>query len=371
MRNLTIGRRMALAFGSIGLLIVMIIGVALWGNSTEQSSRAVAENASLKSRAAADLSYQAYALLYAASSLEIETGAKHATEIQEARKQYQAASAGIDAALAAMNAQTLDSIDEPIVRKLEAGIASYRDTEAKVQELLQQGTPASLNEARALIESTSVNGQITSLVTELRALLTDIRADVDKATAEASGASTRTTVLITIAAILSLILATLLAIATTRSITRPVQGTVEALDRLAAGDLRVRVHDTSKDELGQMARRLDSAMDQISETVVGIEAGAERLAASSQQLSEVSQRVSASSRSLRLKRRPSPRLLKRSLTGFRQSPHPRNNSARAKKRSPATPHRQRRSPQLPFKLPATRMRLSRGSVRAQARLVWS
>ena len=93
-------------------------------------------------------------------------------------------------------------------------------------------------------------------------------------------------------ALVGLALATGFALVIARSVTRPVKTMVDALDRVAAGDLTARSGITSRDEVGTMAASLDRAVAETQQAIGGIAMAAVTLAASAEQLSANAGQVS-------------------------------------------------------------------------------
>ena len=72
----------------------------------------------------------------------------------------------------------------------------------------------------------------------------------------------------TLLTVFALGLAVLLGFLTTRSIARPIAGLCDAADRLGAGDLAVRVAETSSDELGALAASFNEMAERLQTTTV-------------------------------------------------------------------------------------------------------
>jgi len=70
--------------------------------------------------------------------------------------------------------------------------------------------------------------------------------------------------------------------------TRPIRELVAATDRLAAGDLTVKVSVSSRDELGQLAQSFNTMVDNISNLLRGVMTTADQVAASAEELSATS-----------------------------------------------------------------------------------
>jgi methyl-accepting chemotaxis protein len=90
------------------------------------------------------------------------------------------------------------------------------------------------------------------------------------------------------------VLSFLLAVGIARLIARPLRRTVEVLNDVAEGRLDVRLPVHSSDEVGQMARALNVALDRMSEAMGKIGGEAARLKASAGDLSRVSTRMTDS-----------------------------------------------------------------------------
>ena len=89
-------------------------------------------------------------------------------------------------------------------------------------------------------------------------------------------------------------LSLVLAVLSARSVTRPVQHTVQVLDQVAAGDLRVRVQVTGSDEIARMGGALNRTLDSISEVIGLITGSAGELSQASVHLSGVAGEMSSS-----------------------------------------------------------------------------
>jgi methyl-accepting chemotaxis protein len=93
---------------------------------------------------------------------------------------------------------------------------------------------------------------------------------------------------------LAVLLGLLVAFVVSRGIVRGIQGVRSGLERLAAGDLAVRLPVKGRDEVGQMAVALNSAAGTMAATVSEIAASADAVAASAEELSASSAQISAS-----------------------------------------------------------------------------
>jgi methyl-accepting chemotaxis protein len=78
----------------------------------------------------------------------------------------------------------------------------------------------------------------------------------------------------------------------TRSVTRPVNEALAAANRLADGDLTVRIESTAKDETGQMLQAMGHMIGRLSQVVADVNSGAQALASASEEVSATAQSLS-------------------------------------------------------------------------------
>ena len=120
----------------------------------------------------------------------------------------------------------------------------------------------------------------------------DARATSAKQEAEDADAFTETLAVVVTA--LAILLGLIVAFVVSRRIVRGIQGVRGGLERLAGGDLAVRLPVRGRDEVGQMAVALNSAAATMAATVGEIAASADAVAASAEELSASSAQISAS-----------------------------------------------------------------------------
>ncbi len=94
--------------------------------------------------------------------------------------------------------------------------------------------------------------------------------------------------------VIAILLGLLVAFVVSRGIVRGIHGVRVGLERLAGGDLAVRLPVQGRDELGEMATALNSAAATMAMTVSEIAASADAVAASSEELSASSAQISSS-----------------------------------------------------------------------------
>lgn len=100
-------------------------------------------------------------------------------------------------------------------------------------------------------------------------------------------------VLITLASgiVFSLIVVIAISFLINRNIMFPIRGTVEVIESMVGGDLTKRIDVRSSDEIGNMARSMNSFIDSLHETIRGFASNAVELATASDDLNNTSDRI--------------------------------------------------------------------------------
>jgi methyl-accepting chemotaxis protein len=124
----------------------------------------------------------------------------------------------------------------------------------------------------------------------------DLQTEVaDKIGADAEALAISTRNLIIGVALAALLLGVLLAFLITRSITRPVGEALAVTQRLAEGDLTVRIDDISKDEIGQMLGAQQGLIAKLNQIIGEVKGAADALSNAAGQVSATAQSLSQSS----------------------------------------------------------------------------
>ena len=95
-----------------------------------------------------------------------------------------------------------------------------------------------------------------------------------------------------IAGAVALVLSVALASYITMAIVVPMRQAVEVSNRLAEGDLTVRINNPSKDETGQLLQAMGNMINKLSQVVTDVNSGAQALASASEEVSATAQSLS-------------------------------------------------------------------------------
>ncbi|PZP32100.1 MAG: methyl-accepting chemotaxis protein [Roseateles depolymerans] len=139
---------------------------------------------------------------------------------------------------------------------------------------------------------------------QARQVFTEARGTIEKwwkynegvaaaATASAAAAYQRVLTVFAAVAVVALALGIWAAWLITRSITGPVQKAVEAVRSVAGGDLTLRVHANSRDELGQLLNSLDEMTRNLSGMVAGVRSGCDQINVAATEIAQGNSDLSA------------------------------------------------------------------------------
>ena len=171
--------------------------------------------------------------------------------------------------------------------RLQQSWASFFDYDTKIVAAFGQGKVSKGNDL-ILGPSYSVYYKI---VQDTQALVDSVAARAQKATktAQSSAAAARDGMLIAFA--VAVVAAIGLTLIVTRSVVRPAGRVIQALQSIAAGNLAVRLGDTGKDEIADMAGAVDTAAGGVREAMVEISDEAQKLAAAADTMYRVSGQI--------------------------------------------------------------------------------
>ncbi|MFN3305251.1 MAG: methyl-accepting chemotaxis protein, partial [Roseateles sp.] len=114
-----------------------------------------------------------------------------------------------------------------------------------------------------------------------------------QATAAADAANSRVLWIFLLASVAALAVGVAAAVGITRSITAPLRRASEAVKAVAGGDLTMRLHSSSRDELGQLLTSLDEMTQNLARMVSGVRQGCEQINIASAEIAQSNADLSA------------------------------------------------------------------------------
>lgn len=122
-------------------------------------------------------------------------------------------------------------------------------------------------------------------------MLKVIKVEKDKATNRAREAGSNAVKAVCILSFLAVIFGVFVAFTITKAIVTPVAALVKDAEKIADGDLTVKVQSHGEDEIGQLSQAFKRMVESLQSTVIHVSQSAEKVAASSQELSATSEEV--------------------------------------------------------------------------------
>jgi len=178
----------------------------------------------------------------------------------------------------------LDSIREKFIDPQDQDLIQQQENAVKgYGQLLHDLATPNIDQA-ALFKRMGQLGDVLLDTTQKLIESQNTKRDSDAASAKAS---------LGLVAALALLLGALAAWVITRQIVNPLQHTLQAVNRIARGDLTEHVAVTRRDELGQLQSGLQQMMLNLHELIDGIRSGVIQVASAAEQLSAVTEQTNS------------------------------------------------------------------------------
>jgi X-X-X-Leu-X-X-Gly heptad repeat protein len=287
LRKLKIGARLALGFGAIlAIMMVVSVGGTALGKKSRDDLARVMEAADTKERLAAEMKALVLEQSAVMRNIGLHTDVK-SMQIEEDRarrlgKMYdEARDKMATTALSPVEREILDTLG-----KLD------KDVDAPFKQALGLSTSFQ-NDQAAQILLNDLDPVVQRTLFELGRLI-DLQKKTNQeavATAILTGDRLATTVYAVEAVVL--VLAVVLAWATTRSITGPLRQSVAVAKRVASGDLTSRIDVQGSDEAAELLTALRDMNEGLGEMVTTIRTGAETIAVGAGQVAAGNQQLSS------------------------------------------------------------------------------
>ncbi|MDD5030903.1 MAG: methyl-accepting chemotaxis protein [Rhodoferax sp.] len=284
--NMKIGLRLSLGFAVVLALMaaLAVVGINSMANVQDQLDGIVKENLykiKLNNDMADSIHIVARVMRTIVLLKDPAAIAAERAKQADARKTYAAKFDELD--------KTATSEKGKAIRvKLKAQITETAPLNDKVLELDAAGKD---EEAVQFLMTTAAPAtQKVQDLLEENILLQEQDTAMDYAAAQTAYNSAHT-LMLTLAGI-AIALGALIAWFLTRSITTPVNQALNVANRLADGDLTVRIDNPSKDETGQMLQAMSNMITKLGQVVTDVNGGAQALASASEEVSATAQSLS-------------------------------------------------------------------------------
>jgi methyl-accepting chemotaxis protein len=296
--NLRVGRRLGVAFGAVGALVLLSVGIGLQAVSEQHdlaqqavaADRVVADAETMKFQIADATGWQGYYLAdVAAYGPEVglaDDGYNRAGFLDSKKSLY--------AWLDSVDTSDMNASESAGFKKLRPAWDDFFRWDDQVVAWVRPGGQAALATAMNSINGGDAGagyGNVMDIADAISSSATHRLADVHK---QQSAAQHRATLVLSVAGGLAVVLAVLLALLAARSVVRPLRRVKAALEAAGQGDLTFDTGVTQRDEVGEMAASLATMQTSLREVLSSVVASADAVAASSEELSVSSAQISAS-----------------------------------------------------------------------------
>jgi methyl-accepting chemotaxis protein len=289
-RNLRVGARLAAAFGLVGALLVVTVGIGLWGQARMDAADArVGQAAQIRSHAQTakfrTADFAGWQTGYAFDFLRGVPGAADDTVGQ--RKEFLASTTAFGSDLTALLADPITGQERTTIAALQSSFTSFMQVDQRIVTGYRSGTKASIAASNGLASGESLDW-MGKIVSGADALVDQATQQAAAATADFKRVSRSTRLLMIGIGVVCLLLAAALALLATRTITGPLAQVVAIMRRVAEKDLTTRVGLHGRDELAELGRAVDATLESLSSSFTAITADTETVAEAGAQLSQVS-----------------------------------------------------------------------------------
>ena len=289
--NMKIGKKLAVIFGAIALLVVCLTVIALWTVSSVNAAMTEAEQEGERTQLALTISSDIGSLGMKVASMVLakELNPDTEAEILTLRRDYM----GAFEKLASMPAS-----EEGKRRRneLEQAATTWREANKRIIALAKAGKRAQAGDL--------YTGESTARTRDLNAALSGYlkyrEEQLNKVNDHAQSLAARSTIILVGVGMVCLLLSIIFGFLLTRSIARPLAVAVTHLDHIAGGDVSRDVsaeHLERRDEVGLLAKAMQTMSGSLRTMIGSITDGIGVLSSSSAELSANSGQMSEGSRS--------------------------------------------------------------------------
>ena len=272
LKNVTIGKRLGLAFGALGLLLLCVAGAGFWGT---RSAGQLATGVIKVDSPLVEHAQRARANTLGLRRFEKDVFLNIASpdKVVGYLDKWQDQLSRLEQRLKTLESLEVEEQGQQALKQMRKDADAYRDGFAKVLTQIRE---------RKLRTPAEGNRAIEPYKDEIRRLEESAQDYAEKhsermaARADVVARQLQQSLSLTLGALLlAIVVAVVLAVQITRSITVPLQQAVQVADAVAVGDTGVRIEAASRDECGQLLASLGRMLASTREIVLAAERIAE------------------------------------------------------------------------------------------------
>ena len=289
LKNMRIGMRLGLGFGTIIVLLIGIVISGYWGvNSMSDTTIKMIKGDATISEHAARARANVNAMRRFEKDLFINIGDK--VKEDEYLKKWQEQHEHLTKRLDDLDKVVTDGHEVEEVRTMRTELATYDGGMKKVLAMIAAGQAKDAKQANAAVNE--YKDAIHKLEQNAKDLADESNARMDKQEGYFVERSKHTNTVMIILAIIAIVLSIMVTLFITRSITSPINEAVMVSTRLSKGDLLVDIEAKSSDEMGQLLAAMKTMVEKLKDVVADVKTASDNVASGSQQLSAGAQQMS-------------------------------------------------------------------------------
>jgi methyl-accepting chemotaxis protein len=284
--NMNIGKRMGLAFGTLVLLALAVAASGYWGLS---NVTATAETILTVDVAAAEASGQVQAETLNLRRYEkdyfinVADTAKRAEYLTKWKKEFQ----DVQDELEKLQGLVRTDSERAKVSAMRSALTGYDQGFERVREAVER---------RELTDPASCNHALEPFKDHIRSLEANARIfrseNLRGVQDEIQHQNSRSILAMNVLAALVTVISIVLSLIITRSVTVPLGEVVQIAERVAQGDLRVKLGDVRGDEIGRLQTAVSDMLRSLTRIIGEIRTGSGALSSAAAQVSATSQSLS-------------------------------------------------------------------------------
>ena len=278
LQNISIGKRLALAFAVLTLFIATMLAVGVWRlQAVADSTADMMARPLTKERVISDW----YRTVYSNVNRHALVARSSDTDLA---RQFVADNAAASKSSSRQQAELKSLLSTPEEHALFDKVSELRTRFVKARDTIYQVKAEGRTEEAERLLRDDFHPAAEAYLQTLQALLDHQRQRIGEAAAGVQADFERGRMQLAGLGCLAVLIAVALAITITRSITSPLAHAVRAVETVAHGDLTHRVGSSAQDETGQLLRALDGMGDQLRNVVSQVRQGADGVASASSQI---------------------------------------------------------------------------------------
>ncbi len=288
-KNMKIGKRLALGFGFV---LIMLVGIGIsgyWGvNSVSNTTITMLQGDSTVSEHAARARANVLGLRRYEKDLFINIGLKDKEE--EYLKKWKEQLEHLTNRIKDLEKAATLVTDKESISSMKKELANYDLGFNKVFALINAGKITTTQEANNAINE--YKDQVHKMENASKDLAEEANKRMDAQEEVVRQRTSHTNMLMLTLALTAIVLSIGIIIVISRSITRPLDEAVKVSNTLADGDLRMNIDVTSTDETGQLLAAMKNMVERLKAVVADVKNASDNVASGSQQLSSSAEQMS-------------------------------------------------------------------------------